>query len=86
MADDTILRCRPSTASPQDRSGFWGSAILIRPRLYVGDTQIRGEETVRGNVFRDLGRGNADVEQLKALLAAEIIKTAEIAMSWIAMN
>lgn len=34
-------------------------------------------ELVRGsgNVFRDLGRENADVEQLKALLAAEIIKT-----------
>jgi predicted XRE-type DNA-binding protein len=33
-------------------------------------------ELVRGsgNVFRDLGRKNADVEQLKALLAAEIIK------------
>jgi hypothetical protein len=28
-----------------------------------------------GNVFRDLGRKNADVEQLKALLAAEIVKT-----------
>jgi len=27
-----------------------------------------------GNVFRDLGRENADVEQLKALLASEIIK------------
>jgi len=27
-----------------------------------------------GNVFRDLGRENADVEQLKALLAAQIIK------------
>jgi predicted XRE-type DNA-binding protein len=27
-----------------------------------------------GNLFRDLGRENADVEQLKALLAAEIIK------------
>jgi predicted XRE-type DNA-binding protein len=27
-----------------------------------------------GNVFRDLGRENADVQQLKALLAAEIIK------------
>ncbi len=34
-------------------------------------------ELVRGsgNVFRDLGRENADVEQLKALLASEIIKT-----------
>jgi predicted XRE-type DNA-binding protein len=27
-----------------------------------------------GNVFRDLGRPDADIEQLKALLAAEIIK------------
>jgi Helix-turn-helix domain len=27
-----------------------------------------------GNVFRDLGRENADLEQLKALLAAGIIK------------
>jgi predicted XRE-type DNA-binding protein len=34
-------------------------------------------EIVRGsgNVFRDLGRPNADAEQLRALLAAEIIKT-----------
>ncbi len=33
-------------------------------------------ELVRGsgNVFRDLGREKADLEQLKALLAAEIIK------------
>jgi predicted XRE-type DNA-binding protein len=33
-------------------------------------------ELVRGsgNVFRDLGREQADVEQLKALLAAEIVK------------
>jgi predicted XRE-type DNA-binding protein len=33
-------------------------------------------EVVRGsgNVFRDLGHKNADVEQLKAILAAEIIK------------
>ena len=28
-----------------------------------------------GNVYRDLGQDNADVEQFKALLAAEIIKT-----------
>ncbi|HEX4808704.1 MAG TPA: helix-turn-helix transcriptional regulator [Bryobacteraceae bacterium] len=39
---------------------------------------MKGEklELVRGsgNVFRDLGRENADVDQLKALLAAEIIK------------
>jgi predicted XRE-type DNA-binding protein len=31
---------------------------------------IRGS----GNVFRDIGHPNADVEQLKAILAAEIIK------------
>ena len=39
---------------------------------------MRGEklELVRGsgNVFRDVGRENADIEQLKALLAAEILK------------
>ncbi len=34
-------------------------------------------ELVRGggNIFRDLGHENADLKQLKALLAAEIIKT-----------
>jgi predicted XRE-type DNA-binding protein len=34
-------------------------------------------EVVRGsgNVFRDLGHENAEVEQFKAILAAEIIKT-----------
>ena len=40
---------------------------------------MKGEklELVRGsgNVFRDLGRENADVEQLKSLLASEIIRT-----------
>lgn len=36
-----------------------------------------GIEVTRGsgNVYRDLGVKNADVEQFKALLAAEIIKT-----------
>jgi predicted XRE-type DNA-binding protein len=34
-------------------------------------------ELVRGsgNVFRDLGRANADAEQFKSILAAEIIKS-----------
>ena len=27
-----------------------------------------------GNVFRDMGHANADIEQVKALLAAEVIK------------
>jgi predicted XRE-type DNA-binding protein len=33
-------------------------------------------KTVRGsgNVFRDLGRENADVDQLKAILAGEIVR------------
>ena len=30
-----------------------------------------------GNVFRDLGRENADAEQFKAILAAEIIKAVD---------
>src|SRR5712675_1164746 len=31
-----------------------------------------------GNVFRDLGHKNADVEQFKAILAAEIIKALDL--------
>lgn len=38
-------------------------------------------ELVRGsgNVFRDSGRPNSDAEQLKAILAAEIIKPTSMA-------
>jgi hypothetical protein len=40
---------------------------------------MKGEqlEVLRGSrrVYRDLGQDNADVRQIKALLAAEIIKT-----------
>ena len=43
-----------------------------------GDVAMKSEklEVVRGsgNVFRDLGHKNADAEQFKAILAAEIIK------------
>ncbi|SPF55057.1 hypothetical protein SBA4_6870005 [Candidatus Sulfopaludibacter sp. SbA4] len=43
-----------------------------------GDVEMKGEklDVVRGsgNVFRDLGHKNADAEQFKAILAAEIIK------------
>jgi predicted XRE-type DNA-binding protein len=37
-------------------------------------------ELVRGtgSVFRDLGHDNADIEQLKAILAAEIIKAIDL--------
>jgi predicted XRE-type DNA-binding protein len=38
--------------------------------------RVERPDVVRGsgNVFRDLGHENADVEQFKAILAAEIIK------------
>jgi hypothetical protein len=42
------------------------SAAMKREALAV----TRGS----GNVFRDLGRANADVDHFKAILAAEIIK------------
>src|ERR1019366_7578348 len=53
---------------------------MLRPVAEAkGDAAMKGEkmELVRGtgNVFRDLGRENPDVEQLKSILAAEIIKT-----------
>ncbi len=42
----------------------------------VEENRLWGEFVSRGsgNVFRDLGHKNADVEQFKAILAAEIIK------------
>ncbi|OQW45402.1 MAG: XRE family transcriptional regulator [Nitrospira sp. HN-bin3] len=41
---------------------------------------MKGKENIavvrgRGNVFRDLGRINADTDQFKAILATEIINT-----------
>ena len=52
---------------------------LMKDRLKTeGDVAMKKEklEVVRGsgNVFRDLGHKNADAEQFKAILAAEIIK------------
>lgn len=45
----------------------------------MNDVAMRSQklEVVRGsgNLFRDLGHKNADAEQFKAILAAEIIKT-----------
>lgn len=49
----------------RDCPAFRGDAMTDQP-LEV----VRGS----GNVFRDLGDDNADVAQLKAILAAEIIK------------
>src|SRR6185436_13920470 len=48
------------------------------PEKAEGDLAMKDERlaVVRGggNVFRDLGHANADIEQFKALLAAEIVK------------
>ena len=52
---------------------------MVKDRLKKvdGDVEVRNPEVEvvwgSGNVFRDLGRENADVEQVKANLAAEII-------------
>jgi hypothetical protein len=45
-----------------------------------GDAGMKREEQLdvargSGNVFRDLGYTNADAEQLKAILAAEVIRS-----------
>ncbi len=51
----------------------WGDHILFEhfeQRPPLRSPTLRGS----GNVFRDLGHENADVEQFKAILAAEIIK------------
>src|SRR5450631_3536870 len=47
-------------------AGIEGDVDMKDKKLAV----VRGS----GNVFRDLGQKNADVEQFKAVLAAEIIK------------
>jgi predicted XRE-type DNA-binding protein len=39
--------------------------------------EMSGLQRGSGNVFRDLGHKDADLEQLKAILAAEIIKVLE---------
>jgi len=52
-----------------------GKADIAKPE---GDTKMKGDQLRvvhgAGNVFHDLQRENADVEQFKAILAAEIIK------------
>lgn len=51
-------------------------------REFEGDVAMKnGEPEIRrgsGNVFRDLGQKNADIEQFKAILAAEIIKALDL--------
>jgi predicted XRE-type DNA-binding protein len=60
-------------AEARNRTGQ-GSAEAAK-----GNIKMKGErlEVTRGkgNVYRDLGKENADLKQFKALLAAEIIKT-----------
>jgi predicted XRE-type DNA-binding protein len=43
-------------------------------KALAGASEKLGVVRGSGNVFRDLGRENADTEQFKAILAAEIIK------------
>jgi predicted XRE-type DNA-binding protein len=64
------------------RAVSWIKAALKEFEMFPdeteGDVGMKGQqlEVVRGsgNVFRDLGHRNADVEQFKAILAAEIIR------------
>jgi hypothetical protein len=62
MDQDAERRDRSGQGSVEETEG----TAMKREKLEL----VRGG----GNVFRDLGRDNADIEQLKALLAAEIIK------------
>jgi len=52
-----------------------GSTTFLRLARGI-EGRRRSQPVARGsgNVFRDFGRKNADIEQLKAILAAEIIK------------
>src|SRR5213080_277981 len=63
-------------AEPAKPGRFHGSRQRFEETKGGTPMKVGKLELVRGsgNVFRDLGRENADVEQLKALLAAEIIK------------
>ncbi|MEO7743931.1 MAG: XRE family transcriptional regulator [Usitatibacter sp.] len=59
-------------AEARDRSDQ-GSAETIEGGIEMKSERIavtRG----KGNVYRDLGKGNADLKQFKAILAAEIVK------------
>src|SRR5271163_1448057 len=64
----------PRYQDPEARDRFGRGA----DQTVEGDAEMKNEplEVIRGsgNVFRDFGHANADVEQFKALLAAEIIK------------
>jgi predicted XRE-type DNA-binding protein len=61
---DAAARNRPDKGALEETKG---DAAMKNERLEV----VRGS----GNLFRDLGVHNADAEQFKAILAAEIIKT-----------
>jgi hypothetical protein len=68
------IDARHQDASARDRCNK-GPAETIE-----GDVEMKKEafEVIRGsgNVFRDLGKESADVEQFKAILAAEIYQGA----------
>ena len=54
------------------------SKEIKRARFFSGDVAMKREKlelvSGSGSVFRDLGHKNADADQFKAILAAEIIK------------
>jgi predicted XRE-type DNA-binding protein len=60
---DAVTRNRPDEGPFEEIEGY---VAMKTEKLEV----VRGS----GNVFRDLGHKHADVEQFKAILAAEIIK------------
>jgi predicted XRE-type DNA-binding protein len=49
---------------------------MAKKALKTKDTKAEDLEIIRGsgNVFRDFGRPNADLEQARAILAARIVK------------
>ena len=58
---------------PEHVQGFMMNVLTIK-----GDAPIKDDfELIRGsgNVYRDFGRPNANLEQARAILAAEIIRT-----------
>src|SRR6266550_1498830 len=80
-----ILTTRPrspnyalSYIGPADRGSREQRCNSHRVEKIEGDAAMKSEklEIVKGsgNVFRDLGHKNADADQFKAILAAEIIK------------
>ena len=77
--DKRKIRSRRAPAKKLSLAALEGATTAYYDGLSdaeVEEDRVWGEFVVRGsgNVFRHLGHKNADVEQFKAILAAEIIK------------